>query len=88
MKARFVFCLTEEIETPDAQLEPQITSLELWLRLTKMKLETPIYSMFGVGVGGSYSIGDCPSPLGGTVRSPRPGWSSGLPWLRTNGVKH
>ena len=42
---------------PRPQLEPQMTSLDK-CNIKQLILETPIYQMFGVGVGGSYSIGD------------------------------
>ena len=42
--------------TPRPQLEPQITSLDK-CNINQTLLETPVYSISWVGVGGSYSIG-------------------------------
>ena len=41
---------------PRPQLEPQITSLDK-CKIDYIILEIPVYSISGVGVGGSYSIG-------------------------------
>ena len=48
--------LAHEIGTPEPQLEPQITSLDK-CKMNYILSETPVYSISGVGVGGSYSIG-------------------------------
>ena len=57
---------------PRPQLEPQITSFEKCKIIWFLLIGTPVYSMFGVGVGDSCSIGEHPPAC--------PGAACGSPW--------